>query len=59
MKFRRNKTLSMLDELMRVNIPTYYLVNGLICIAKYQIIILKIWIKPLIATVPNTGPTGY
>lgn len=49
----------MLDKLMMENIPTYYLVDGLICIAKYQIIILKIWIKPLIATVPNTGPTGY
>lgn len=49
----------MLGKLMMVNIPDDFLVDGLICIAKYQIIILKIWIKPLIATVPNTGPTGY
>lgn len=43
---------------MMVHFPTDYLVDGLIWIAKYLIIILTIWFKPFIATVPITVQTG-
>lgn len=58
MKFRGNENFSMLGKLMMVNIPTDYLVDDSICIAKYQIIIVKIRIKPFIATIQGQLATN-